>query len=95
MTNRSTSYSRYWRMWTVSAAALGVLSVLSGCVSPIALHRAVLEYDRATANIQAEMLLLNIARAGRGEPIHFTAVSSVAATFKFSGKCRNPGSPCG
>jgi hypothetical protein len=29
------------------------------------------------------MILLNIARAGRREPMHFTAVSSVAATFNF------------
>lgn len=83
MTNGSTYYSRCWRMRMVSASALGVLCVLSGCVSPIALHRAVLEYDRTTAKIQAEMLLLNIARAKRREPVHFTAVSSVAATFNF------------
>lgn len=70
-------------MCTVFPVILGVLSASSGCVSPIALHRAVLEYDRATAKIQAEMLLLNIARAKRREPIHFTAVSSVAATFNF------------
>ncbi len=83
MTNRRTYSSRSWRMWTVSAAALGVVFALSGCLSPIALHRAVLEYDRVTAKIQAEMLLLNIARAKRQEPLHFTAVSSVAATFNF------------
>ena len=83
MPNRSTVYSRYWRVCTVFAAALGVLCVLSGCVSPIALHQAVLEYDRTTAKIQAEMLLLNIARAKHQEPLHFTAVSSVAATFNF------------
>jgi len=70
-------------MCTVSASALGVLSALSGCLSPIALHRAVLEYDRTTAKVQSELLLLNIARAGRREPLHFTAVSSVAATFNF------------
>jgi hypothetical protein len=83
MANRSTVYSRYWRMCMVSTSALGVLCVLSGCLSPIALHRAVLEYDRTTAKIQAEMLLLNIARAKHQEPLHFTAVSSVAATFNF------------
>jgi len=70
-------------MCMVSVAALAVLCVLSGCLSPIALNRAVLEYDRTTAKIQAEMLLLNIARANRREPVHFTAVSSVAATFNF------------
>jgi hypothetical protein len=41
------------------------------------------EYDRAVAGIRAEMLLLNIARAKHIEPLHFTAVSSVTATFGF------------
>jgi len=55
-----------------------------GCASPIALHRAVIEYDRSVAQIESELLLLNIARARNNEPIHFTAVSSIAATFDFS-----------
>ncbi len=54
-----------------------------GCVSPIALHRAVLEYDRTVSRVEAELLLLNIARARYDHPIHFTAVSSIAATFDF------------
>ena len=40
-----------------------LLLSVAGCLSPIALHRAVVEYDRAVAGIRAEMLLLNIARA--------------------------------
>ncbi len=57
---------------------------LAGCLSPIALHEAVLEYDRAANRIQSDMLLLNIARAHHFQPLHFTAVSSVAATFDFT-----------
>src|SRR4029078_5574794 len=57
--------------------------VLAGCLSPIALHRAVLEYDRTVSQVEAELLLLNIARARHHRPVHFTAVSSVAATFDF------------
>ena len=72
------------RNWSVFGPALGVLFTVAGCVSPIALHRAVIEYDRATAQIQAEMLLLNIARSKRLEPLHFTAVSSISATFSFT-----------
>lgn len=59
------------------------LMLLTGCLSPIAMHRAVLEYDRTVSRVEAEMLLLNIARARYLEQTHFTAVSSVAATFDF------------
>lgn len=59
------------------------LSILSGCLSPIAMHRAVLEYDRTVSYVEADLLLLNIARARHHRPVHFTAVSSVAATFDF------------
>jgi hypothetical protein len=61
---------------------LGFL-MLTGCLSPLALHRAVLEYDRTVSQVEAELLLLNIARARHHRPVHFTAVSSVAATFDF------------
>lgn len=68
----------------LSAVVLGLLSLLSaGCLSPIALHQAVLEYDRAVGRVEAEMLLLNIARSRHFLPQHFTGVSSVAATFEF------------
>ena len=60
-----------------------IASILAGCLSPIALHRAVLEYDRTVSQVEAELLLLNIARARHHRPVHFTAVSSVAATFDF------------
>jgi hypothetical protein len=60
-----------------------VATLLTGCLSPIAMHRAVLEYDRTVSQVEAELLLLNIARARHHRPVHFTAVSSVAATFDF------------
>jgi hypothetical protein len=56
---------------------------LTGCLSPIAMHRAVIEYDRTVSYVEADLLLLNIARARYHRPVHFTAVSSVAATFDF------------
>lgn len=59
------------------------LSLLTGCLSPIAMHRAVIEYDRTVSYVEADLLLLNIARARYHRPVHFTAVSSVAATFDF------------
>ncbi len=56
---------------------------VAGCVSPVAMHRAVIEYDRTVSYVEADLLLLNIARARYHRPVHFTAVSSVAATFDF------------
>jgi len=60
-----------------------LLTSLTGCLSPIAMHRAVIEYDRTVSYVEADLLLLNIARARHHRPVHFTAVSSVAATFDF------------
>lgn len=56
---------------------------LVGCASPVALHQAVLEYDRTINRVETELLLLNIARVRHNQPIHFTAVSNIAATFDF------------
>jgi hypothetical protein len=56
---------------------------LAGCVSPIAMHHAVLAYDRSVERVTSEELLLNIVRARFYQPGHFTKVSSVAATFDF------------
>ncbi len=57
--------------------------VFSGCLSPITMHRAVIAYDHAVIQAHAEQLLLNIVRAHAHRPVHFTAVSNVAATFNF------------
>jgi len=73
-------------LFLYAIGAIGVLALLislGGCLSPIALHQAVLEYDRTVNRVQAEMLLLNIARARHSLPIHFTGISSIAATFEF------------
>ncbi len=66
------------------AATLWWISLtVSGCASPVAMHKAVLEYDWTVNRIETELLLLNIARTRYHEPIHFTAVSNIAATFDF------------
>jgi hypothetical protein len=54
------------------------------CVPRITLDRAVMAYDRTTAESVAKQLLLNIARARRNQPMHFTAISNIAATYRFS-----------
>lgn len=71
----------------ISARALlvfFVISTLSGCLSPIALNRAIEVYDDAAIRAESRQLLTNIARAQHHEPLHFTRVSSIAATFNFS-----------
>lgn len=68
----------------LTVAFLGApILLFSGCLSPIAMHRAVLAYDRTVSQVESELLLLNIARARHHRPVHFTVVSSVAATFDF------------
>ena len=62
---------------------LVAVAILSGCVSPMALNRAVITYDEAVTDAGSQQLLINIVRASRNQPIHFTAVSSIAATFNF------------
>ena len=56
---------------------------VSGCLSPITLNRAVVAYDDAVTDSIAKQLLINIARAQYHQPVHFTGVSNIAATFDF------------
>lgn len=60
---------------------LGVL--ITGCVSPMALNRAVIAYDDAVTDAISQQLLINIVRAHHRQPVHFTGVSNIAATFTF------------
>jgi hypothetical protein len=71
---------RLFRSMVTLTSAVSLCIFLTGCLSPIAMHRAVLEYDRTVSYVEADLLLLNIARARHHRPVHFTAVSSVAAT---------------
>jgi len=57
---------------------------IAGCASTLALDRAVVAYDTTTADSVAQQLLLNIARARHNQPVHFTGISSVAATYRLS-----------
>jgi hypothetical protein len=56
---------------------------VTGCLSPITLNRAVTAYDETVTEAIAKQLLINIARAHQHQPIHFTGVSKIAATFDF------------
>ena len=63
-------------------AALGLAA--AGCASTVPFDRGVLAYDRATAAIISRELLLNIARARQDQPMHFTAISNITATYRLS-----------
>lgn len=60
------------------------MTSVSGCMSPVALNRAIEAYDNAAIHAESRQLLTNIARAQHHEPLHFTRVSSIAATFNFN-----------
>jgi hypothetical protein len=68
--------------WSNLLACLLAISS-TGCLSPLTIERAGVEYDRAVTNVITEQLILNIARAKHHHPIHFTVVSNVAATFDY------------
>lgn len=70
---------------TAAGRLMALLMVLSpaGCLSPPTLNRAVLAYDEAITDAISKQLLINIARAHHHEPVHFTGVANVAATFDF------------
>src|SRR4029077_4978229 len=74
---RSISFARL-----TLAGAIFSLAV-PGCLSPITLNRAVTNYDEAITDAISKQLLINIARAHQHQPIHFTGVSNIAATFDF------------
>lgn len=62
----------------------GAALALSGCVGPPVLREQVLNYDEVAKDLDDKLLLLNIARVDRGEAIHFTTTSSIAATFDWT-----------
>lgn len=62
---------------------VSLLLSLSGCLAPTALDISVMSYDKVTSGLLSQQLLLNIARSKHHQPIHFTAVSNIAATFNF------------
>ena len=73
---------------SISPARLTLAGILcslavTGCLSPITLNRAVTSYDEVITDAISKQLLINIARAHQHQPIHFTGVSNVAATFDF------------
>lgn len=75
--------SRLCNCCLLTAVAIAMVWT-AGCASTIALDRAVMAYDTTTAESVSKQLLLNIARARHNEPMHFTAISNIAATYKLT-----------
>ena len=70
-------------MWGLTKLALSV--GLAGCATTTTrLDNIVIAYDETTAESTAKLLLLNIARARQNLPMHFTAISNIVATYKFT-----------
>jgi hypothetical protein len=57
---------------------------MSGCLTPMALDRVVMAYNDTITEVVNQQILLNIVRAKQHLPLHFTAVSSIAATYNFN-----------
>ena len=72
---------------TALAMLLGAVMILGcvlpGCVSPLAINRAMIAYDQSVIKAENELLLINLLRMRDEEPPHFTIMSSIAATFDF------------
>lgn len=67
----------------ISSLIFFLLFVLSGCISPKALEHVVVAYDYSVTQSLVDQLLLNIARSHHHQPVHFTAISNIAATFDY------------
>lgn len=65
-------------------ASLLLVGTLTGCLSPLSLDHAVQGYNEVTTEILAKQLISNIVRVGLRKPVHFTGVTSIAATFNFT-----------
>lgn len=74
----------YTRIYLLISTCIISTMLISGCTSNIALDRELLAYDTTTSESVSKQLLINVARSRRNEPIHFTSVSNIAATYKFT-----------
>ena len=80
---RIQSLGRHSPEW-LTLLAFALCFVLTGCVGPPVLERQVLGYDEVSRMLDEKLLLLNIARLYKKQNVHFTATSSIAATFDWT-----------
>src|SRR5215813_13064193 len=63
----------------------GLLVAVLGCsTTTTKFDHVVVAYDKTTQESISKLLLLNIARARHNLPMHFTQISSVVATYRFT-----------
>ncbi len=75
--------------WLLSTA---IIFALGACTLQAGIEQTALDYNRAADKVDKELLLLNIARAYRGEDMTFTGVSEMRGSFtvKVSGSADVP-----
>lgn len=66
------------------SALVVLITALSGCSHGIQIREHAMDYNRAISGAENEMLLLNILRASRGEPMKFTRIDSVTGSLHSS-----------
>lgn len=47
-----------------------IVIILTGCISPMVLNRAVIAYDEAVTDAVSQQLLINIVRAHHRQPVY-------------------------
>jgi hypothetical protein len=65
-------------------ATVVLVTALAGCATTMRLDNVVMAYDETTTETMSKLLLLNVARAHQNLPMHFTGVSSILATYRFT-----------
>jgi hypothetical protein len=58
----------------------------SACAFQSQVDRATVDYNQAVANSTNELMLLNVVRAMKRYPLHFTTISKISGSFKVSGR---------
>jgi len=67
----------------ISPLILPLCLLVSSCLSPKTLEHVTVAYDYSVTKSLIEQLLINIARAHHHQPVHFTAISNITATFNY------------
>lgn len=59
--------------------------VVAACSIPTTVQRMGVGYNNAAANLSDELALLNIVRASRGYPLHYTSLTRLSGSITFKG----------
>src|SRR5262249_9162269 len=73
-----------FRAMLAGSCWIATMSLVFGCVTHTQVENAVLAYDAGMRRAISRLLLLNIPRARHNQPMHFTAIANVVATYRYS-----------